>query len=540
MRHIFLIICLVLFAFEVFGQVIPENLPGQVSFVSSQSVYVKYKTTSGINIGDTLYIASKGNLTPALTVANLSSSSCVCTVISGLNLLVGDLIIARPRIKEAKQEGAEEKPDVKDAVAKDNAVETPVSETKVPEFKQKIKGSISAYSYTDFSNTAASNSQRFRYTFSLDAKNISDSRFSIDSYLSFKHKVGEWTDVKDNLFNALKIYSLAIKYDLNKTTLISLGRRINPRISSIGAMDGLQIEKTLNKFAMGAVVGSRPDYTNYGLDPKLFQYGAYLAFNTKTTNAFTETSLAFMQQTNNSKIDRRFVYFQHSNSLLKDLYFFSTFEVDLYKLNIDTINGNTAQNTFNPTGVYLSLRYKLTKNLNISGSYDARKNVMYYESFKTSIDSAFEKELRQGFRLQASYRITRDIMFGIQSGYRYLKSDPHPSKNLYSYVTYSQIPGVNMSLTVHATYLQSNYMNGKILGGNLTKDFLQGKFSSGLGYRYIDYRLPESFLTIKQNIAEMNVSWQFTKTMSLSLNYEGTFEQQNKYNRFYFQIRKRF
>jgi len=540
MKQLVVIIFVILIGVELFGQSVSENLPGQVSYVSSQNVYVKFKSTEGISVGDTLFMSSQGNLIPALKVSNLSSSSCVCIPLPGIILSASDLILARPNSQVKQTEVITQKPEIKVPVVISQTDTTKTEESKAPEFKQRIKGSISAYSYSDFSNTTASNSQRFRYTFSLDARNIGNSKFSVESYISFKHKVGEWIDVKENIFNALKIYTLAVKYDLNKTTQISAGRRINQRLSSIGAMDGIQIEKNLKNFAMGAVVGSRPDYTNYGFDPNLFQYGAYLAYNSKSASTFTESSLAFMQQTNHSNTDRRFVYLQHSNSLLKNLYFFGTLEVDLYKLNIDTINGNTPQNTFNPTGVFLSLRYKLTKNLNVSGSYDARKNVMYYETFKSSIDSAFERELRQGFRLQASYRITRDLMFGIQSGYRYLKSDPHPSKNLYSYLTYSQIPGVNISMTLSATYLESNYMNGKILGGNLSRDFFQGKFSTGMGYRFVDYRLPESFITIKQNIAEMNLSWQMAKNISFSLNYEGTFEQQNSYNRFYAQFRKRF
>ena len=535
MKQVILFVCVIVFSVELHGQAVTENLPGQVSFVSSQNVYVKFKSTAGISAGDTLFMPSEGDLVPVLKVNNLSSSSCVCTVITGANLTVADLIIARVRISSSKREENVVKSIIKEIPAKIDSASPSDSLTGTSALKQKIRGSISAYSYSDLSNTDAKNSQRFRYTLSLDARNISGSKFSAESYISFRHKMGEWGEVRNNIFNALKIYSLAVKYDLNKSTQISLGRKINQRISSIGAMDGLQLEKTINKFTLGAVVGSRPDYTNYGFDINLFQYGAYVAFNTKTSDTYSESSVAFMQQTNHSKTDRRFLYLQHSNSLAKNLYFFSTFEIDLYKLN-----NNKPQNTFYPTGLYLSLRYKLTKNLSLSGSYDARKNIMYYETFKTSIDSVFEKELRQGYRLQANYRITRDIMFGLQSGYRFLKSDPHPSKNIYSYFTYSQIPGLNMTATLSATYLESGYMIGKILGASLSRDFFRGKVSSGLGYRYIDYRLPENLLNITQNIGEMNLSWQFYKSMSLSFNYEGTFEKHNEYNRLYVQVRKRF
>jgi hypothetical protein len=242
-----------------------------------------------------------------------------------------------------------------------------------------------------------------------------------------------------------------------------------------------------------------------------------------------------MQQMNNMKTDRRFLYFQHSNSLIKNIYFFSTLEVDLYK-----IKNNIPQNTFDLTSVYLSLRYKITGNLTLTGSYDGRKNVLFYETYKTLIDSVFENEKRQSYRLQANYRITRNITFGIESGYRFSKSDPHPSRNLYGYLTYTQIPGLNVSLTLTGTYLESNYLNGKILGASVSRDLFQGKLQTSIGYRYVDYSLPENTLNILQNIGEMSLYWQFSKKMSFSVNYEGTFEKHDKYNRLYLQLRKRF
>jgi hypothetical protein len=536
MRNIIFIICIIVFTAELHGQTVTDNLPGKVSFISSQNVYVKFKSTVGISASDTLYMSSNGKLVPVLLVSNLSSVSCLCTPLSAANLSVGQDIIARHKITSVRPKEKIIENVVKEIPVQPVAVDSTINNRPYPnKQKQNIRGSISAYSYSDFSNTSAANSTQFRYTFTLDARNIGNSKISVDSYISFRHKLGEWNLVKSDIFNVLKIYTLAIKYDLNKTTQISLGRKINPNISSIGAMDGLQVEKSFNRLALGALVGSRPDYTNYGFDSKLFQYGAYLAFNSVTAVNYFQNSLAFMQQMNNYKTDRRFLYFQHSNSLLKNVYFFSSFEIDLYKLKNDL-----PQNTFDLTSLYLSLRYKMTKNFTITGSYDARKNVMYYETYKTLIDQIIETEMRQSFRLQANYRITRNLMFGLQSGYRFLKSDPHPSKNLYSYLTYSQIPGLNISVTISATYLESNYMNGKIAGVSLSRDLFQGKLQTGLGYRYIDYKFPESGQSPVQNIGEMNIYWQFSRSMSLSVNYEGTFEKIDKYNRLYLQIRKRF
>jgi hypothetical protein len=391
------------------------------------------------------------------------------------------------------------------------------------------------------SNTPASNSQRFRYTLSLNAGNIGNSKFSFESYASFRHKLGEWNEVQDNIFNALKIFDLALIYDPNKSTRISLGRKINPRLSNIGAADGLQIEKSFGKFAIGALGGTRPDYMDYGFNSKLLQFGGYAGFNTRNANSFSESSVAFMQQMNGSNVDRRFLYFQHSNSLVKNLYFIGTFEVDLYQLKVDTTNNTeTATTGFDPTGLYLSLRYRFSDKLSISGSYDARKNVIYYETYKTFTDRLLETEMRQGFRLQGSYRFTRDLTFGLQTGYRFLKSDPRPAKNVYGYLSYSNIPGINSTLTLSGTYTESSYMNGQIYGANLSHDFFRNKLQTSIGYHYTDYTMPENDLKEVQHIGEINLYWMLPGKIAFGINYEGTFEQQYKYHRIYLQLRKRF
>ena len=65
MRHIFFIFFAVVTGVELNGQGVSENLQGKVSFVSSQNVYVKFKSTAGISVGDTLY-----------TLSNCKSDTC--------------------------------------------------------------------------------------------------------------------------------------------------------------------------------------------------------------------------------------------------------------------------------------------------------------------------------------------------------------------------------------------------------------------------------------------------------------------------------
>jgi hypothetical protein len=414
---------------------------------------------------------------------------------------------------------------------KDSIVNKPVRKPG----KQKITGSLSAYSYSNFSKANPAISTQYRYTLSLDAQHIGNSAISFNTYATFRQDPGKWSEVQKNIFNALKIYSLSLGYDASKTTHLTLGRTINPKMVSIGAMDGLQLEQSVNRFSAGLVAGFRPDNVDYGFNRNLFQYGGYLALNSVSADSYSETSLAFMQQMNHSKTDRRFLYFQHSNSFIKNVYFLSTFEVDLFKV----VNG-LPENTFDPTGLYLYLRYRMTKSFSISGSYDARKNITYYETYKSFIDRLIENEMRQSYRLQADYRITGNISLGVQTGYRYLKSDPMPTRNIYVYFNYYQIPGINISTRISGTYLESSYVTTRILGINISRDLLHGRFNADLGYHYMENKYPESTSPTFQNIAEANISWFIFRKTSLSVNYEGTFEKQDQLTRLFLQIRQRF
>jgi hypothetical protein len=535
MKKVLIGLSLLILSLGTSAQKSGEVIIGKISFISSQNIYVKFQSTSGLSVGDTLFSSSATNRIPVLIIRNLSSTSCSCSAITSIPPSLGDTIIGRTKTVNAVPE---KKPADKAVnaipvvVAKES---TTIKSSDSEKRKQRIRGSISAIAYSNFSNTPALNSNNYRYNLNLDARNIGNSRFSTETYISFRHKQGEWDAVKNNIFSALKIYNLAVSYDPGKSTHISIGRKIIPEISGVGAVDGIQAQQSFNKFVIGGLAGFRPDYMDYGFNSDLLQYGGWLGFNSAGDAGYFNNALAIVQQTNNGKTDRRFLSFNHSSSISGKLSLLGSFEVDLYE-----IKDSLPANVFNLTSLYFSLRYRITDNFSLSGSYDSRKNIYYYETYKSSIDLAMENEMRKSFRLSANYRITDDMVFGIDGGYRFLKSDPNQSKNVSGYFTYSRIPALNITATLTGSYLESSYLKGKIFGASLSRDLFSGKLQLSGGYRYIDYNYTESVQTSVQNIAEANLSLQFLKTMSFSVNYELTFEKSDQYNRLYIQLRKRF
>ena len=546
MRYItFLLLTLILSQTDLFGQDAGTGSSGTVSYITSQNIYVNFKSTENIAEGDTLFTRKGDTLVPVLIVKAVSSISCVCLPVSTIQLSVSDQVVSRPKIKKPPQIRQTETVQI---------VPPPVQKpdsggAAKPEEKKRIQiisGRVSVSSYLNFSSEA-SNTQRMRYTFSMEALNIGSSKLSAETYMSFVHKLGEWSEIQQDVFNGLKVYSLALRYDFNKSNKIWLGRKINPRISNMGAIDGLQYELKIRSFTIGAVGGFRPDYKNYSFNADLVQFGAYLGHDYSNKNGSMQTTLAFVDQLNKGNTDRRFAYLQHTNSLVRNLYFFGSAEVGLYKkvMNpVDSVQKDTTYSKDNsPTlsNLYLSLRYRPIRQLSLSISYSALQNIIYYESYpKNFLERMLEIATVRGFMFQASYQPVKYLLVNINAGYRDSKNDPAATKNFYGYLTYSRIPAINVGATASVTLLETGYLSANIYSLTLSRDLAKGKLYLDLGYKYVSYNFTYEAPKLIQNMADLNITWRILKKLSFSVYYEGTFEKSNLFNRVYINLTQRF
>ena len=517
--RILLTILFGLIAFCAFGQ----NETGTVSYISSQNVYVKFASTNDISIGDTLFFKKENTLSPALLVTSKSSISCVCSLLVDIAVIkVSDEVIFQKKEIIKPEETTPEKP-----VEKNNTPIVsppqiaPQEEEEELLFKQKIKGRVSVASYSNISE--ASNRNRMRYAFSFAGNNLNNSRFSTDNYITFRHTLGEWGRGQNNFADALKIYSFSVKYDLDRSSSLTLGRKINPRISSMGAIDGLQLEKGFGgQFKFGAIAGSRPDYSDYSINFNLMQAGAYISHVSEKTKKYQQSTLGFIEQRNSGNVDRRFVYFQHSNSLAKNLNLFTSFEFDLY----EKIN-NEQKNKVSLTNLYSSLRYRFSRKFSVSASYDTRKNIVYYESYKNTIDSLFENETRQGLRFGFNLRPHKYITWGVNSSMRFQKDKGNISRNLNSYISISRIPVIHARASLTANFLETGYIKSGIYGIRLTRDLMKKKLSAEAYYRWVDYNYKTSEFSTHQNIVGASCSFRLMKKLGLYIYYEGIFSDQS-------------
>lgn len=519
-----------------------EIKEGSVTFISSQNIYVKFENTDGLEAHDTLYIKSGNEFIPALIIRFISSSSSASEKITTKEFNTGDEVYAFARIYTSDGEViSTTEPETSEIVSP--LEEKPVQSnngyilsSEVKEVSTKIHGRLSTQSYSNFANyNSNGNYQRWRHSFRFNADHIGGSGLSFSSYSNFAYKDGDWNRISSNIGNALKVYDLNIGYKFDETTRVWLGRYLNRRISNISTVDGIQFEKILSSFAVGLVAGSRPNFSDFGYNLKLFEYGAYVSKSDSIGEGRMENTISLFEQTNNFKTDRRFLYLQHNNNAIKNTSFFVSSEIDLFKKIL-----NNEENSATLTSVFVSARYSPIRELSFSVSYDARKNVIYYETFKSFIDSVFENETRQGFRFRTNIRPFRNFSVGLNYGYRNKKSDPKPNTNYGAFLNYSLIPFTGLSSTVTFNRLNSSYIEGNIYGVSLSRSIDLLYLDVFAGVRLTEYKLLPDRGNYNEKSLLIDLSTAVLNPIYLNVGYEGIFQKKLTSGRILFNISYRF
>jgi predicted porin len=190
--------------------------------------------------------------------------------------------------------------------------------------------------------------------------------------------------------------------------------------------------------------------------------------------------------------------------------------------------------------MYLSLRYRVSRKLALFGSYDNRKNVIYYETFRNYSEEVLQQASRQGIALRINYRPINHLNLGLNAGTRFRKEDPRPTKTLRGYAAYSRIPGINASLSLSGNLMQTSYLDGQVYGARLSKALLAGKLYTSMNYRRVKFDYVNTPTQLRQHIGELDLSYQFNKKLYFSVNYETTFQENNNSQTLYLNLRQKF
>lgn len=522
-------ILFLLFICSIAGFAQKNQVTGKVTYVSSQLIYVQFDNTRGIEANDTLYIqSSPQHLQPVLIVKYISTRSLACEPFVNVSLQPGAVIQGF-----AKELPAIVLPSGVDSVT---TVTPPVliKKTIVNKDITHVRGRFNVQSSSDFASDSRYNSNRYRSTVNLTIDNMFTPGLSFSNYMTYSVRDKEWATFKSTPFKNLRVYDAAVIYTHDTVYKWTAGRHLNYRLSGIGTMDGVQFEVQKNPVSYGIAIGSRPEFADYGVNMKLFQIGAYVTQQQKLHDGEYENTVAVFNQTNNFKTDRRFLYFQHTNTLLPKTYLYVSNELDLYE-----VKNNKAKTTARLTGLYVMARYTPFRELSAGISYDARRNVFYYETYKSLTENMFTNTLRQGVRLSLTGRPMQQLTVGFNSGYRFQKGDPKPSQDYGTYVYYNNLPFIETDVSGNFSYINSAYLKGGTADISFTKNFFNGLYTQA-GYRLFQSTYAATKMVYNQSTIYGSVSYPLTGFLTLSANYEGLIESTGNSQRLFIDISTRF
>jgi hypothetical protein len=166
--------------------------------------------------------------------------------------------------------------------------------------------------------------------------------------------------------------------------------------------------------------------------------------------------------------------------------------------------------------------------------------VIYYETLKNYLDQLLLDATRQGYQLRINYRPTNNLFAGVTGGYRFQKKDPQPMMNANGFLTFSQVPVINATINLTTNWLKSSYVDGMIYGIQIYRDLIPSKLNTSVYYRLVDNQYLNSTSKSLQHMAEFELSWQLSRKLSFSANYDGTFERNAKYHSVYINLIQRF
>jgi hypothetical protein len=498
---------------------------GTVTYVTSTNVYVKFDSTDKIKIGDVLSFSNKN----CLSVSDKSSTSVVCTPINDCLIKKGDTVAYTTSVSTDEEPA--------DVIEEDETIPAEVTEV-IPEtfesgsiYQEKIRGKISVASYNLISKEREDR-HRFLTRFSINADHIDNSSFSIESHIAYRNVIVPSDSRYKGRTSIFNVYNLNARYDINPTMSATLGRKINPKVSTIGAVDGLQFEKYFNNTYVGLIGGFRPDFSDYGFNSDLLLYGGYVGIETDTDQLYSQTSIGAIQQTNSGKTDRRYLFLQHYSRIASDLSLFSSAELDIFGKN-----GNNTR----LTNLYLSAQYRFSRAANVMISYDSRKRIIYYETYPSDIERLLDEDLaRQGVRIRLNLRPVKTLWAGVSYSKRFQNDSENKSDNIYGYITLTKIPKIGGRFNVSYNRNSSNYLTSNILSISHYREIVKNKLSADIYYRLAKYDYERRETNYDQSFYGLGLSYRISRTWQFNFSGElSQFDDENTF-RFYTSLIKRF
>lgn len=426
---------------ECYSQATPLPTEYRVKYRSIDRVYLEGGKADGLVQGDRVGLYLGDSLVVLLEVAYASDHSASCKIISGeAELKTGQILVVVSRVERVETAPADSDA-TSTATIPSTAPLTTTTRTKRDNKATRVYGSAALQwmkqhdesgGGLDFSQSTMRLNLRANNLWSQPMTLVIRTRGQYDDR-SRSYSSGASNSEWDN-----RIYELSLSYGgVDNTTSFQVGRILPRHLTRVGYVDGAAIDRHVGSgWHIGLSGGVKPRWQYSSDEITLQKYGGYVGYEIRSNNATQfEQYAAFAGEYHGSSISRELLHLQGSLKVGRGLWFSNQFEVDLNRGWRKERSGAGLE----VSSVYLSARWRISKQVTVGSSYDTRRN--YWTYVQQSIaDSLFDDQLRRGARVDLYLNLPFQLNFNSQIGYRKAADDPDPTVSLVFYASKSGIP----------------------------------------------------------------------------------------------------
>ena len=141
------------------------------------------------------------------------------------------------------------------------------------------------------------------------------------------------------------------------------------------------------------------------------------------------------------------------------------------------------------TNLFVSSRYRISRKVDVFTSYDHRRRVVYYETFRNDVEVLLDDDMaRQGARFRLNVRPTKTLTLGAAYSKRFQADGMNASDNISGSLNINRDPQGLGRWSVQANRNTSNYMRSDVLSFRHSRTLIPQRLNMGLYYRIVEYR----------------------------------------------------
>lgn len=513
-----------------------RTLKNSVSYVAASVVYINAGREGHLAVGDTVKIfRGQSQIGTVLITAVSKRSSSAQILQQVVSITLGDETVIEKELPDETPvvsvvQNSEEESDPVPSVK--NVIEPAATSTE-----NIVSGRVSLQYIGTIAEDSRLNLNQPSGVLRLNIQNLYNTGLVFSMYGRTSYDLSDIYSrygTSSRMRNRLYDFSLQTE-DPTAEFGMGIGRLSSEYVGGMGTFDGGQIVYRFDNLTAGFLAGARVQDRWIGVDAEETKGSFFInaKFGSDVLHQYSGT-LAYGRQMVKGNLDREFIYLQNFFMMGSAFSLYESSEIEL-----NDINNGVKQRTFKLSNTFLSVNYYPADWVSTNIGYDGSRSIYLFESMKTFSDTLLDKNLMNGYRAGATFRLPYFMSISGNVSYRTKKGDARDARTISGSYRISDILGSEIGADVRYADIIGVYSEGKNVTFDVDRTFFY-KLSVAVRYDYYRYTI----LTLKQtyttHTATVNTSYRFSRSLYSSLALDGILDNTMNSFRIYAEIGYRF